>query len=575
MSTVSSSFGHPTPYASRLSRRRIWLTTAAVMTAMFMAALEGTIVSTAMPTIVGELHGIDQYAWVFTSFLVFEVATIPLWGKLADMLGRKRVFQAGMTIFVVASLLCGFSGSMTHLIIFRALQGVGAGCLFPVAQTITADLFTVEQRARIMGYFTALFGLSSVIGPFLGGYFTDSVSWRWVFWIIVPFGVLVIAVVQVVLIEPLEGRRNVSIDLAGVAAVFTFTCTLIYALETGGREHEWGSPLIVTLFAVSIASIGWFIYAEHRATEPLMPLDLFSIPAMRATSVISFFLGATMMGTLSFLPLFMRTVVGTSATDAGRTLTPLMIGFMLSSFFGGRLLLRASFRLVIGFGMVFLIIGLVLLLQLGIDSTSMQVGLNMVILGLGMGTVLVASNIAAQNSVGRSRMGVTMSAINFTRQIGGTIGTAAAGAVMLTALTNRLADVLPGGANAVSGLLAPGSGAAIPPEAQEAVRLAFADALHLAFVFCAVIGAVAVISGFLVPRGNLHTLRHHEADEVDDDDPALLAAEMNAVALGVDAAAGVPEPVPDDVAAHDDLLPEPVARARSGAGARPGRSPSG
>jgi len=563
MSAFAATAGDLTPYAARLTRKRVWLTTAAVMTAMFMAALEGTIVSTAMPTIVGELHGIDKYVWVFTSFLVFEVATIPVWGKLADMLGRKRVFQAGMAIFVIASLLCGFSTSIDQLIIFRALQGVGAGCLFPVAQTITADLFTVEQRARIMGYFTALFGLSSVIGPFLGGYFTDSMSWRWVFWIIVPFGILVIAVVQFVLIEPLEHRRAVSIDLAGTAAVFTFTCTLIYALETGGRDYEWGSPLIIGLFAVAIASVGWFLWAERRAAEPLMPLDLFSIPAMRATSVISFFLGATMMGTLSFLPLFMRTVLGTSATDAGRTLTPLMIGFMLSSFFGGRLLLRASFRLVIGAGMVFLVIGLVLLVQLGIDSTATQVSVNMVVLGLGMGTVLVSSNIAAQNSVGRSRMGVTMSAINFTRQIGGTIGTAAAGAVMLTALANRLADVLPGGTNAVSGLLSPGSGAAIPPEAEEAVRVAFAGALHLAFVFCAVIGAIAVVSGFLVPRGNLHTLRHHEDDEIADDDPTLLAAEMNAVALGADAAASLPEPVAPDVAAHDDLLPRSSANGES------------
>lgn len=568
MSAVAAPAARLTPYAARLTRRRIVLTTGAVMTAMFMAALEGTIVSTAMPTIVGELQGINQYAWVFTSFLVAEVATIPVWGKLADMLGRKRVFQAGMAIFVVSSVLCGFSTSMTQLIVFRALQGVGAGCLFPVAQTITADLFTVEQRARIMGLFTALFGLSSVIGPFLGGYFTDSVSWRWVFWVIVPVGLLVMAVIQIVLVEPLERRRSVSIDLAGTAAVFVFTVSLIYALETGGRDHPWGSPVIVGLLGLSVAAIVAFVVAERRAAEPLIPLDLFSIPAMRASSIISFFLGMTMMGTLSFLPLFMRTVVGTSATGAGRTLTPLMLGFMLASFFGGRLLLRASFRLVIGLGMAFLVVGLILLVQIGADSTQTEVSVNMVVLGLGMGTVLVSSNIVAQNSVGTSRMGVTMSAINFTRQIGGTIGTAAAGAVMLTALTSRLADILPGGADDVSGLLAPGAGTAVPPEAQEAVRIAFAESLHLAFVFCAVIGGIAVLSGLMVPRGDLHSLRHREPGEDEGARPGPPPApaaggtgstngSAGRVAVGGHAARAGP----------DDLLP---ARSNGGAARVPG-----
>jgi EmrB/QacA subfamily drug resistance transporter len=497
-----------TSYASRLSKRRIVLTTAAVISGMFLAALDGTIVATAMPTIVGDLHGIDRYAWVFSAYLLAEIATIPLWGKFADMYGRKRIFLIGMGIFLVGSVLCGQAHSMTELILFRGLQGLGAGCLLTVAQTISADLFTLEQRVKVQGIYAAVFGFASIIGPLIGGFLTDNLSWHWVFYVNIPVGLAAAALVKVVMIEPVEDRRRHRMDWLGIVLLLGWTCLLVFALETGGRDYAWSSPVIVASLGGSVMLLVGFVVAELRAAEPLLPLGLFRIPALRASAVLTTLLGMAMFGVLSFLPLFVQVVIGTSATGAGRVLTPLMLGFMAASAFGGRMLLRVGFRVQVALGMAFSLVGLFLLTRLGVASTTLEVSRDLVFVGLGFGLVLLACTLAAQNSVSLPDMGTATGIVNFTRQLGGAIGVAIAASVMLTSLSNRLADAFPGAQLQSSDFLAPGSSVErIPPAAQEAVQHAFAGALHQVFVAAALVGLLALFCVFLMPRGKATALR--------------------------------------------------------------------
>jgi EmrB/QacA subfamily drug resistance transporter len=497
-----------TSYASRLSKRRIVLTTAAVISGMFLAALDGTIVATAMPTIVGDLHGIDHYAWVFSAYLLAEIATIPLWGKFADMYGRKRIFLTGMGIFLVGSVLCGQAHSMTELILFRGLQGLGAGCLLTVAQTISADLFTLEQRVKVQGIYAAVFGFASIIGPLIGGFLTDNLSWHWVFYVNIPIGLGAAALVKVVMLEPIEDRRRHRMDWLGIVLLLGWTCLLVFALETGGRDYAWSSPVIVASLGGSVLLFVGFIVAELRAAEPLLPLSLFRIPALRASAVLTTLLGMAMFGVLSFLPLFVQVVLGTSATGAGRVLTPLMLGFMVASGFGGRLLLRVGFRVQVALGMVLSLVGLFLLTRLGVGSTTLEVSRDLVFVGLGFGLVLLACTLAAQNSVSLREMGTATGLVNFTRQLGGAIGVAIAGSVLLTSLTQRLADAFPGSQMQSSDFLAPGSSVErIPPAAQEAVQHAFSGALHQVFVTAVVIGALGLLCVLLMPRGKATALR--------------------------------------------------------------------
>ena len=357
-----------TAYAARLTKKRVVLTTVAVIAGMFLAAIDGTIVSTAMPTIVGDLHGIDAYAWVFSGFLLAEIATIPLWGRLADMFGRKRIFLIGMTIFLVGSALCGISQTMTQLVLFRVIQGLGAGCILPVAQTISADLYTMEQRARISAVYSGVFALASVLGPFIGGFLTDQFSWRWVFYVNLPIGIGAIMLVAVVMIEPLEHRHRHKFDWVGLATLLGWSVLLVFALESAGREYAWGSFEIIGSFVAATAILVLFLRTERRAAEPLIPLDLFRIPALRAASVITAFLGMSMFGVLSFMPLYGQTVLGESATGAGRILIPMMLAMMVGSAGGARMVLKVGFRVIVTTGASLVVLGTFLLTRLDADS---------------------------------------------------------------------------------------------------------------------------------------------------------------------------------------------------------------
>ena len=499
--------GNTTAYAARLSKRRIVLTTVGAVAGMFLAALDSTIVATAMPTIIGDLHGIDHYAWVFTAYLLAEIASIPLWGRLADMYGRKRIFLLGMVIFLVGSALCGASTSMLELIVFRAMQGVGAGCLLPVAQTIVADVYTLEQRARLSAVMSAVFGFSSVIGPLIGGFLTDQLSWRWVFYVNLPIGIAAIILVQAVMVEPLTDRHRHRIDWLGMCTLLGWTILLVFALEMGGRDFAWGSPVIVGALATSVMLFVAFIVVEQRATEPLIPLSLFRVPALRAASVISMPLGMVMFAIISFLPLFVQVVLRSSATDAGRVLTPMMLAVVVGSAIGAPVVLRIGYRRMCMASFASLLVGAVLLTRVGIESTQLDVGIAMVFIGIGMGFGFIATTLAAQNSVDLPRMGVATGLVNFTRQLGGVFGVAIGAALMLTTLTNRLTEAFPHAHIKAAELLSPQAAAHFPAATQHIVRGAFADALHVVFVGAVVIVLVGMLTVALMPGGKPADIR--------------------------------------------------------------------
>ncbi len=507
-----------TAYAARLTKKRVVLTTVAVLAGMFLAAIDGTIVSTALPTIVGDLRGIDAYAWVFSGFLLAEIATIPLWGRLADMFGRKRIFITGMAIFLMGSALCGTSQNMTQLVLFRAIQGLGAGCILPVAQTISADLYTMEQRAKISAVYSGMFALSSVLGPFIGGFLTDQLSWRWVFYVNLPIGVGAIALVAVVMIEPLEHRHRHKFDWAGLITLLGWSSLLVFALESGGRDYDWSSPEIVACLAAATALFAGFLWVEHRASEPLIPLDLFRIPALRAASVITTFLGMSMFGVLSFMPLYGRTVLGESATGAGRILIPMMLAMMLGSAGGARMVLKLGFRAIVTTGAALVVLGTFLLTRLAVDSGQLVLSGYLLVLGFGMGLVFMSTALAAQNSVSLPRMGVATGLINFTRQLGGAVGVAIAASVMLTSLTSRLSAAFGGVEIDAQSVLAPStSGRRLPQGTREVVADAFAGALHRTFwvaVFVAVLGLACTV---LMPRGAASRIRDEARRDADFD----------------------------------------------------------
>jgi EmrB/QacA subfamily drug resistance transporter len=502
-----------TEYASRLSRKRIILTTAAVIAAMFLASIDGTIVSTAMPTIVGDLHGIDQYAWVFSGFLLAEIATIPLWGRLADMFGRKKIFLIGMSIFMLGTVLSGTSQSMTELVLFRAVQGLGAGCVLPVAQTISADLYTMEQRAKISAVYSIVFALAAVIGPFLGGFLTDELSWRWVFFVTIPVGIVAIALVAVFMVEPLQERHRHKFDWGGVVTLLGWSGLLVFALETGGRDNPWGSPLVVGTFAASALLFVAFIVIELRAAEPLIPLDLFKVPALRASTIITFFLGMSMFGVLSFIPLYGRTVLGEDATGSGQILIPLMLAMMVGSAFGARLVIKVGFRVIVSAGAIGVAVGTFMLTRLTADSGQLTLSVYLAILGLGMGFIFMSTALAAQNSVALPRMGVATGLVNFTRQLGGAVGVAIAASVMLTSLTSRLTEAFGVGAIDTNQVLSPAAQQDIPPAVRDTVADAFAGALHEVFWVAFVIALLGLVCTLLMPRGAAAKLRDAAREE--------------------------------------------------------------
>jgi EmrB/QacA subfamily drug resistance transporter len=396
---------------------------------MLLAALDQTIVSTALPTIVRDLGGLERISWVVTAYLLAQTVVTPLYGKLGDLYGRKRVLQVAVVLFLAGSVLCGASRSMLQLILFRALQGIGGGGLMVTSQAVVGDVVSPRERGRYQGIFGAVFGLSSIAGPLLGGFFTTQLSWRWIFYINLPLGAIALAVIAVALPTHRERVRH-AVDYLGAAALTVALGGIILATDLGGVTYPWSSPLIVAMIAASAAALVAFIVIEQRAAEPVLPLRLFRNGVFTISSSVSLIVGFSMFGAITYLPLFLQLVRGQSPTASGLQLLPMMLGMLAMSIVSGQVISRTGkYRLFPIAGTFVLTLGLFLLSRIDPSTTPAAVSLRVGIAGAGLGMVMQVLVLAAQNAVEYEDLGVGTAGVTLFRSIGGSLGTAVLGAL--------------------------------------------------------------------------------------------------------------------------------------------------
>ncbi|MBM7865561.1 DHA2 family efflux MFS transporter permease subunit [Heliobacterium gestii] len=397
--------------------------------AMFFGALDQTVTSTAMPTIIAQLGGFPLMAWLATAYMLSSTIVVPIAGKLADQFGRKPVYLFGLGLFMAASALCGLAGSMERLILYRALQGIGGGVMMPMSLIIIGDIFTGEERAKFQGVFGGIFGLSSIIGPQIGGWFVDHLAWQWVFYINLPFGLLAALFIALGLRDE-RIRGKAPIDYNGIATFTIAMVSLLLALSLGGTEYPWLSWQIAGLFAGFAVFLLLFLRAEKRAEEPLLSLSLFRNRSYVLLNLIGFFMTMGMFGAIMFMPLFMQGVVGVTASGAGTTMTPMMLSMIVASTLGGRALLRLGVKPQVLGGLLIMMAGLLLVTTLGVGATRWTASLYLVIIGFGLGLVMPVLTIALQEIFPRHLLGAVTASGQFFRSIGGTFGVALFGAVM-------------------------------------------------------------------------------------------------------------------------------------------------
>ena len=464
---------------------------AALILALLLAALDSTIVSTALPTIVGELGGLTHLSWVVTAYLLASTVVGPLYGKFGDLHGRKVVLQVAIVVFLVGSALCGLAQNMAQLIVFRALQGIGGGGLIVTTVAVIGDLIPPRERGRYQGLFGAVFGFATIIGPLLGGFFVDHLTWRWIFYVNLPVGAVALAVIATVMRSPTTRRPHV-IDYPGALLLSVALTAIILFTSLGGTTFPWGSPFILGLIAIGIVCTLLFIAAEMRASEPLLPLELFRNRTFAITSSVGLIVGLSLFGSVTYLPIYLQVVKGESPTASGLQLMPMMLGMLTTSVISGRLITRwGRYKVFPVAGTAIMSVGLLLLGQLSEDVSVWRTSMDALLLGLGMGMVMQVLVIAVQNSVDYEHLGVATSGTTLFRSIGGALGVALFGAIFANGLQAHLAGVLPAGAVIPSD---PASIAALPPNLRADFTGAVIAALQPVFVVAA--GVVAL--GFVL-----------------------------------------------------------------------------
>jgi EmrB/QacA subfamily drug resistance transporter len=434
----------------RYSRRETLLTMLGVLLVLLLASLDQTIVSTAMPRIVADLQGFDRYTWVTTAYLLTSTVTVPIYGKLSDMLGRKLVYIVGLSLFLVGSALSGAAPSMNLLIVFRAFQGLGAGALIPISIAIIGDLFTPRERAKWQGATGAVFGLSSIIGPLVGGWLTEYASWRWIFYVNLPLGIIALLTAIFLMPELRSVTRRGSIDYIGVALLIIGTVPLLLGFTWAGTLYSWLSPQIVGLLVFAVVALTAFViyeaYLERRGGQPIIEPGLFKNSIFTISVIVTTIYGMSLFGSIFFIPLFVQGVLGISVGNSGFILTPLLLSSVVASILSGQLVARLGrYKWVAITGMAISLVGGLLLLRLDLHSTTIDVLIAMLVMGLGMGTGMSLYSLIVQNTVSYSKIGQASGTLTFFRSIGGTVGLAIMGSIMNSTYYPAFLKALPQG----------------------------------------------------------------------------------------------------------------------------------
>ena len=492
-----------------LSHRQILVVMGGLLTGMFLSALDQSIVSTALPQITSDLGGLDKLSWVVTAYLLSSTASTPLWGKISDLYGRRPMFQLAIVVFLVGSLLAGFSRTIEELIAFRAIQGLGGGGLMALALATIGDVVPPRERPRYQGYVAATFGVSSVLGPVLGGFFADGPGWEWIFFVNIPIG-LAALVVTTSALKMHHVRREHSIDYLGAAVIVASVSSLLLYTAWAGPDLGWSSGPGLALLGGGLLLAALFVAVELRVAEPIIPMRLFRSPTFRVANSFGFLIGAAMFGVMVFIPVYLQVVSGMSPTESGLGMLPLIAGLFTTSIGGGRRMSRTGrYKWYPTYGAVLVLVAVLMLASLDADSPYWFAGLAMYVMGSGLGFTMQVLTIAVQNSVARTEMGVATSSVQFFRQMGGSFGAALFGAILSSRLGVHLAEAAAEGQVRLDRLGDVANNAdavnALPEPAHSLVTGAFSDAMSEMFLVAVPIVLVALVIGLFLEQIPLAT----------------------------------------------------------------------